>query len=721
YLDARARGYLPMFFLGWNVDYPDPDDFANPFCHVMGAFPLFIGLYNFTLSDLVDQAARELNTTIRAELYSQIQWSCYENAYYLWTSQPTNFYVEQDWVNGFVYNPTYPDLPGKFYDLSLNVSVPSEPIWTNAFFDSGHANLSWNAPETPGTVPAIGYFVYRGTSPSDLAFYSATVFSTNFTDPEIMPAGQTWYYAVRAMTPVGDGALSDVTSLTAPDTPPDAPTIGSAEPTLSSVVVHWSAPVPNGGSNVTFYAVYYGTSAHPSTVNVTAPANATSLEITGLDPGTKYYFNVVAVNAAGIGPHSEDVNATTLNVAPDAPTIGTATPTLSSMTVHWTVPAPNGGTAVTGCKVFYGTTAHPSTVNVSAAADATSVEVTGLKPGTTYFFNVVAINAFGASVPSADVSVSTLNIAPNAPTIGAITVLDTKLKVAWSAPVANGGTNVTGYNVYRGDASGGETLFTTIGNVTSYNDTSVAIGHKYFYKVCAINAAGNGTRSAEVNATAMTVPSAPIGLNVTVGDRSMFLNWTASHRDGATPITNYSVYRGTTASGEILLVKIGNRLNFTDDGVQVGQTYFYEVRAVNVIGSGPLSNERSAMAATCPTAPRNVTGSATGTSATLSWLEPSDNGSSSITVYRIYRANSSEGPYTLIATSTTPSYADTGLKSGASYSYKVVAVNAIGNSVESTVMTVAVPPDNTLLYVGIIGIIAVIGIVATVLVVRKRK
>lgn len=72
YLDARANKWLPMFFLGWLVDYPDPDDFAAPFCDQNGAFPVTLSITNQTLTDLVHQAATELNSTLRIQLYHQI-------------------------------------------------------------------------------------------------------------------------------------------------------------------------------------------------------------------------------------------------------------------------------------------------------------------------------------------------------------------------------------------------------------------------------------------------------------------------------------------------------------------------------------------------------------------------------------------------------------------------------------------------------------------------
>jgi peptide/nickel transport system substrate-binding protein len=96
-----------MFFLGWLVDYPDPDDFAAPFCDQSGSFPVRLGITNQTLTDLVHQAAIELNSTLRVQLYSQISQSCYDNAYYLWTVQPVTFHVERTWVSGYTYNPAF--------------------------------------------------------------------------------------------------------------------------------------------------------------------------------------------------------------------------------------------------------------------------------------------------------------------------------------------------------------------------------------------------------------------------------------------------------------------------------------------------------------------------------------------------------------------------------------------------------------------------------------
>ena len=84
----------------------------------------------------------------------------------------------------------------------------------------------------------------------------------------------------------------------------------------------------------------------------------------------------------------------------------------------------------------------------------------------------------------------------------ALRVVRGSVALQWSAPVSDGGSAITGYNVYRGTASGGESLLAQVGNVTSYTDASVTNGTTYFYEVSAVNAVGESALSDELSATA---------------------------------------------------------------------------------------------------------------------------------------------------------------------------------------------------------------------------
>ena len=72
--------------------------------------------------------------------------------------------------------------------------------------------------------------------------------------------------------------------------------------------------------------------------------------------------------------------------------------------------------------------------------------------------------------------------------------------LSWTVPF-DGGSAITGYNVYRGTTSGGETLFATLPVTTFYDDFAVLSSTTYYYEVSAVNANGVGARSSEMAAT----------------------------------------------------------------------------------------------------------------------------------------------------------------------------------------------------------------------------
>ncbi|HYT30569.1 MAG TPA: fibronectin type III domain-containing protein, partial [Actinomycetota bacterium] len=72
--------------------------------------------------------------------------------------------------------------------------------------------------------------------------------------------------------------------------------------------------------------------------------------------------------------------------------------------------------------------------------------------------------------------------------------------LSWSAPVTGG--SATGYRIYRGTSSGGETLLTSVGLVTTFKDTKTVSGTRYYYTVAATGPGGEGPASSEASAIA---------------------------------------------------------------------------------------------------------------------------------------------------------------------------------------------------------------------------
>ena len=110
YISALDTNQLPAFFLGWAPDYADPSDYVNPFFCINSTYAGRCGIVNSELTNLSLSATTELNSTIRAEMYSNISMQVYEKAYYIWTDQATSFHVERTWVTGYYFNPMYSGL-----------------------------------------------------------------------------------------------------------------------------------------------------------------------------------------------------------------------------------------------------------------------------------------------------------------------------------------------------------------------------------------------------------------------------------------------------------------------------------------------------------------------------------------------------------------------------------------------------------------------------------
>jgi predicted phage tail protein len=112
---------------------------------------------------------------------------------------------------------------------------------------------------------------------------------------------------------------------------------------------------------------------------------------------------------------------------------------------------------------------------------------------------VSAVNAVGEGSRSNERS-ATVWSRPGAPALASANGLAGGIALTWNAPSANGGSAITGYRVYRGASPGGETVLTTVGNVTTYTDTTVANARTYYYRVAAVNAVGEGAPSNELSA-----------------------------------------------------------------------------------------------------------------------------------------------------------------------------------------------------------------------------
>jgi hypothetical protein len=210
-------------------------------------------------------------------------------------------------------------------------------------------------------------------------------------------------YGAAGLFPNGSFNAGDygVDVLFDPARAPGAPTGVTATAGSGSATVSWTAP--SSGGPVTSYKItpYIGSTAQTATTITGAPP-ATTKTIGGLSAGTSYTFKVSAANPTGSSADSAASAAVTPGgaSAPGTPTGVTATSDAGKVTVAWTAPSSDGGSALTGYRItpYAGSTAQTP---VDVDASNTTADITGLTKGTDYTFTVAAVNAAGTGTASA--------------------------------------------------------------------------------------------------------------------------------------------------------------------------------------------------------------------------------------------------------------------------------------------------------------------------------
>lgn len=262
-----------------------------------------------------------------------------------------------------------------------------------------------------------------------------------------------------------------------------------------------------------------------------------------------------------------------------APTGLTAKPTNTAVALSWTGPAYARSYNVKNATTSGGP--YATVANTIATAYTNS----GLVNGTTYYFVVSALNYYGESTNSSEVSATPLRVPPVAPTGLAAQAAHGLVQLTWNTT-----PGALSYDLKRGTTSGGP--YTMIANVTTTNfpDTNVVDGTTYYYVVFGVNNDGEGPSSSEVNATPQSLPpAAPTGLAATAQYLQVRLNWTASF--GA---TSYNVKVATTSGGPYTTFTNVTGTTVYNTGLSSGTPYYYVVSAVNGIGESGDSLEATA-------------------------------------------------------------------------------------------------------------------------------
>jgi len=301
---------------------------------------------------------------------------------------------------GFVFweGPYHWELhPLTGWRLSAPPTPPSAPQNLAATGGNAQVTLTWQAPASDGGSPITNYKIYRGLAPTTETLLTTVGNVLTYTDSAVTN-GVTYYYQVSAVNSPGEGAKSNEASAT-PNTPPPPPSPPSAPTNLvatggnAQVGLTWQAPASNGGSPITNYRIYRGTSSNGETLLATI-GNVLTYTDTSVTNGVTYYYQVSAVNGAGEGPRSNEASATPSPPPPPPPDFGiSATPASLSLQIG------SSGTstiALTSLNGFAGT------IGLS-----TSIACSGL----CLIYPTASLNPTSVTLTSGGTGVSTLTVA----------------------------------------------------------------------------------------------------------------------------------------------------------------------------------------------------------------------------------------------------------------------------------------------------------------------
>jgi chitodextrinase len=490
-----------------------------------------------------------------------------------------------------------------------------------------------------------------------------------------------------------------VVPATTPDTePPSAPgTLTGSAVSGGEIDLSWGAASDN--VRVTGYRLERCQGVGCSGFALIASPSGTSYNNLGLTAGTSYSYRVRATDAAGnLGPYSNVFTITTPPPdiqPPSAP--GTLTGSAvsgSEIDLSWGAASDNVG--VTGYRVERCQGSGCSGFALIASPSGTSYNNLGLTAGTTYSYRVRATDAAG-------------NLGPYSNVFSAST--PSGLVAAYSFGEGSGSSVVDA----SGNGNAGTVAGTTwsasgkFGNALSFNGTSARVT---VADAASFHLTSGMTLEAWVNPAVVTSAWRDV---IYKGDDNYYLEATST--TGGRPVVG-SIFDGSygealgpavlgtgtwahlaaTYDGSTLrlyvngtavssIAKSGS-LRTSTNPLQIGGDSLYgqyfqglidEVRVYNVALSAPQIQADMKLGINYPSAPGALSAaSASGSEIDLGWLPATDG--HGVSGYRLERCQGVGCTnFAQVAAPSGTSYADVGLAPDTSYSYRVRAVNTLGN------------------------------------------
>ena len=553
----------------------------------------------------------------------------------------------------------------------------------------------------------------------------------------------------NGLGPWSDPPAVASTELGVPDAPRSLRAQAIQAASGDAVRLTWTEPAKDNGSPIQGYEVEGSLDGIDWTpVGYTNDRTATELLDNGsvlwFEPGQTRHYRVRASNLVGDGQWSSTAHAATAAARPEGMSAWTEPNGQNAIDNYWGEPHLKGAATITGYELQVCAPPKECAANnndsdysrvTSPSGTTLSYTHTGLQPGDERYYRVRARNSAGWSEWSWPASATTLDPLelgldpgtglPGAPRLTARANGSSEIKLSWTEADARG-SEIDAYEVeFSGDGLYWDRLAYNWPDQTEFVHEGLDGGTKNHYRVRALimheGRQIGGQWSTVVNATTVAgAPAEPLSLSAegvaqeSDDSKHDHVELILKIRADST-ITRYQVERsidgGNSGWKQVSASrpKVTAEEDCTIDGTQTkcetvtltdntkdlypGTYYYYRVAAVNSKGMGPYAYAYALTAGDwvrAPSRPRLLTLSNVGrTAATVTWIEPEDDGGVAVTGYeyqvlRICGAGETEdcgdwpedeNGFDEFRTTTGKSVRLSGLDAGGGYHFRVRAVN----------------------------------------------
>ena len=541
-----------------------------------------------------------------------------------------------------------------FYRLANDAGIDCRIITGKAYNRDGAADHAWNIVRmADGKYYCLDATWDAGSSPAEYQYFLKGL--TNFSrdhQAETDKLNTPYWTQYESRTSATDYKASS--------TQLPAPTVTGGNDSQGRPTLKWNAV-----TGAAKYEVYRARSKDGDYIKYATATGTSYTNTSYIENGNTYYYKVRALDANGTAGAWSSVVSVTYKQTLPAPTVTGGNDTQGRPTLKWK--------AVSGAakyEVYRARSKDGDYIKYSTVTGTSYTNTSYIENGNTYYYKVRALDANGTAGAWSSIVSVTYKQTLSAPTVTGGNDAQGRPTLKWNAV-----SGAAKYEVYRARSLNGDYIKYSTVTGTSYTNTSyIENGNTYYYKVRALKS--DGTAGAWSSIVAVTYKQTLPAPTVTGGNDAQgrpTLKWNA-----VTGAAKYEVYRARSLNGDYIKYSTVTGTSYTNTSyIENGNTYYYKVRALKSDGTaGAWSSIVAVTYKQTLSAPAVTGGNDSQGRPTLKW-----NAVSGAAKYEVYRARSKDGTYTKYSTTTGTAYTNSSyLTSGATYYYKVRALDANGNA-----------------------------------------